>query len=69
MIPARDAKDLPAAVRGAMAAAGFEYLTLRTFESKPGTLGPEAAITVPVRSDLGQASDVASTGELVTSTV
>jgi deazaflavin-dependent oxidoreductase (nitroreductase family) len=40
MIPASDATDLPAAVRAAMSKLGFEYLTLRTFASAPGSLEP-----------------------------
>ena len=47
MIPAGEVHDLPSAVRGAMAAFGFEYLTLRTFSSSPGTFEQEdAAATV-----------------------
>ena len=44
MIAARDADDLPSAVRGLMAALGFEYLKLRTFGSTPeGALEPAVA--------------------------
>jgi hypothetical protein len=47
MIPAAEVHDLPSAVRGAMAALGFEYLTLRRFRSSPGTFEQEdAAATV-----------------------
>jgi deazaflavin-dependent oxidoreductase (nitroreductase family) len=68
MISACDADDLPSAVRGAMSGAGFKYLMLRTFESKPGTLEPMAAPpATPVPSDLGHTSDPSSTAELVSS--
>ena len=40
MIPASDADDLPSAVRGVMSAAGFQYMTLRTSRTDPGTLDP-----------------------------
>ena len=40
LIPANDVDALPTAVRKGMAALGFEYLTLRTFDSKPGSLEP-----------------------------
>ncbi len=43
MIPATEAKDLPRAVQGTMAALGFEYLQLRTFAKRPGTLDPATA--------------------------
>jgi hypothetical protein len=43
LIPATEVHDLPSAVRSAMAALGFEYLTLRTFSSSPGTFGPPDA--------------------------
>jgi deazaflavin-dependent oxidoreductase (nitroreductase family) len=70
LISAGDADDLPSAVRGAMSAAGFQYLTLRTFEAKPGTLEPmDAAPAAAVPSDLGHTSDVGSTAELVSSVV
>jgi hypothetical protein len=45
MLPASDVDDLPRAVRGIMAALGFHYLQLRTFDVHPGTL--EAAQPVP----------------------
>ena len=38
MIPASEVLDLPPTVRGAMGALGFEYLTLRTSSSRPGTI-------------------------------
>ena len=38
MIPAAEVHDLPSAVRGAMGALGFQYLTLRTFSSSPGNV-------------------------------
>ena len=40
MVPAADADALPWAVRRLMAALGFEYLTLRTFATSPGSLEP-----------------------------
>ena len=46
MIPAGGLHDLPSAVRGAMAAFGFEYLTLRTFSSRPGTFEQEDAAAI-----------------------
>ncbi len=44
MIPASEVHALPAAVRAGLAALGFEYLTLRTFRSAPGTLEPAEAV-------------------------
>lgn len=38
LVPAIDVDALPTAVRRGMAALGFEYLTLRTFDSEPGSL-------------------------------
>ena len=43
MIPAAEVQELPSAVRGAMAALGFEYLALRRFRSSPGTFEQEDA--------------------------
>ena len=40
LVPANDVDALPTAVRRGMAALGFEYLTLRTFDSEPGSLEP-----------------------------
>lgn len=40
IIGAGEADNLPAAVRGIMAGLGFQYLTLRTFASGPGSLEP-----------------------------
>ena len=40
LVPANDVDALPTAVRKGMAALGFEYLTVRTFDSKPGSLEP-----------------------------
>ena len=49
MVPASEVGDLPSAVRAGMAHLGFEYLTLRTFRSAPGTLEPvEAVVVAPV---------------------
>ena len=42
MIPAGADPDLPWAVRRAMSALGFEYLTLRSFGANPGLLEPAA---------------------------
>jgi deazaflavin-dependent oxidoreductase (nitroreductase family) len=69
VISARDAGNLPTAVRAVMAALGFEYVVLRTFRSSPGTLQPvEAARTATVLSDLGPTSAVAPAGQPVSST-
>ena len=46
-IPANDVDALPTAIRSGMAALGFEYLTLRTFDSRPGTLDL-AAVEAPL---------------------
>ena len=48
MIAASEVHDLPSAVRGAMAALGFAYLTLRRFSSRPGTFEKEG-LAAPVR--------------------
>jgi hypothetical protein len=69
MIAASEVHDLPSAVRGAMAALGFEYLTLRTFNSGPGTFEQEG-LAAPVldrpRTAEGSAEDLVR--ELATST-
>ena len=57
MITARDAADLPSAVRAVMAALGFQYLGLRTFASSPGILElATVELPVPDRPRVGPAT-------------
>ncbi len=67
MVPAGEAADLPRAVRAAMSALGFEYLALRTFGARPGTLEPaEGGASDQDAPGLEAARDLA--GEAVSST-
>ncbi len=69
MIPASEVHGLPSGVRRGMVALGFEYLTLRTFSSAPGTLQLAEAGAAELDGpspDEGPAEDVAR--ELVSST-
>ena len=69
MIPASEAEKLPRAVRGAMAALGFQYLRLHTFASHPGRLEPaELDASVSGQQSTGQTSARDLVGELVSST-
>ncbi len=69
MIPASEAEKLPWAVRGAMAAVGFQYLRLHTFASHPGRLEPaESDASVSGQQSAGQTSARDLVGEPVSST-
>ena len=55
LIPASGVDALPTAVRNGMTALGFEYLTVRIFDSKPGTLAPAATGAPPLRDPTPEA--------------
>lgn len=67
MVPGGDIAELPRVVRRAMTALGFEYLKLRTFGSKPGSLAPlEGGEIAPDEHERVEAP-AGPTGELVAS--
>ena len=60
MIAASQAADLPRAVRAVISALGFEYLVMRTFGARPGTLEPaEGGAVAGDAADLEPAPDLA----------
>ena len=68
MIPASAAPDLPWAVRRAMTALGFAYLTLRTFAANPGSLEPAGKdASTADQPAQHERSSRALTGDLVSS--
>jgi len=57
MISASDLDGLPTPVRIGLAAIGFQYLTLRTFDSRPGTLEPPGLEVSVLPDEPGQRSN------------
>jgi deazaflavin-dependent oxidoreductase (nitroreductase family) len=69
LVPAGEVQSLPRVLRGILGTLGFDYLLLRTFDSRPGILEPVEIVAIEAEAAGSEpAATEASSVELVTAT-